>query len=361
MPKRFAAALLLAVSAIAHADVTQPLCTQTGPNRYKISFSLTGDSHKVSISASSDSSGKTNRVPVLQTTQTEVTVTAGKPGERMYFFLEPDHGRGREVSIRHIALVGTPNFRDIGGYETADGHFVKWGLVYRTGVLTYLTPSDFTYLRQLDVRVVCDFRTQQENQQAPEEWIPNSGATLVSLPIGANDGKSGTASLQQFAEGHPTTAQLKQRMEKAYSTFAFQFAPEYAQVFNELKQNHLPLVYHCTAGKDRTGVFTALLLRVLGVPQPTVLADYALTNQYLMTEGDHTVASQKVMAQAESMMKMFTPEQRKVLMAADPDYLKAAFAAIDDRYGSFDNYRRQVLGVTDADVAALRARLLAER
>jgi protein-tyrosine phosphatase len=361
MYKISAAVLLLASSVFASADVTNPVCKQSGPNTYTISYGLTGKSHRVTISASTNPTGTEGLVNLLQTEKNEVTVTAGQPGERMYFFLTPDQGRGREVSIRHIALEGTPNFRDIGGYETSDGRFVKWGLIYRSGVLTYLTSSDYAYLRQLNVQVVCDFRTNQENEQAPEQWIPGSGASLISLPIGADSNGSATASIQKFADSHPTIEQFKQMMAKTYATFAFQFAPEYANVFTQLKQDRLPLTYHCTAGKDRTGVFTALLLRVLGVPQQTVFEDYALTNEYLMSHNDHSVASQKAMAQAQSMMKSFTPEQRKVLMAADPEYLKSAFAAIDERYGSFDNFRRQVLALSDADVSALRTRLLAER
>ncbi len=359
MFNQFAAAILLASSVLAYADVTQPVCTQTGPNTYTISFALTGDSHRVTIEASSDATGNTGRVTLLQTEQDEVTVTAGKPGERMYFFLEPDHGRGREVSIRHIALEGTPNFRDIGGYETTDGRFVQWGLVYRTGVLSYLTASDFEYLRQLGVRVVCDFRTHQENEQAPEKWVPDSGATMISLPIGPGGGKSPTASFEQLAQEHASVEQFQQLMERTYAGFVFQFSPEYARVFAELKQDHLPLVYHCTGGKDRTGIFTALLLRVLGVPQQTILEDYELTSKYLMSPDDKTVASQKLRAQVENMMKTLTPEQRQVLMDSGPEYLNAAFTAIDKRYGSFDNYRREALGVTDADVLALRTRLLA--
>jgi protein-tyrosine phosphatase len=361
MYKIAAAVFLLASSVFASADVTNPVCKQSGPNTYTISYAMTGDSHRVVIAASTDPTGTKGLVNLLQTEKNEVTVTAGKPGEHMYFFLTPDQGRGREVSIRHIALEGSPNFRDIGGYETSDGRFVKWGLVYRSGVLTYLTPSDYAYLRQLNVQVICDFRTKQENEQASEQWIPGSGVSLMSLPIGADNNGSATASIQKFADNHPTIEQFKQMMAKTYASFVFQFAPEYASVFIQLKQDHLPLTYHCTAGKDRTGVFTALLLRVLGVPQQTVFEDYALTNEYLMSQNDHSVASQKAMAQAQSMMKSFTPEQRKVLMAADPEYLKSAFAAIDEHYGSFDNFRRQVLALTDADVSALRTRLLADR
>jgi protein-tyrosine phosphatase len=211
------------------------------------------------------------------------------------------------------------------------------------------------------VRVVCGFRTRQENDQAPEVWIPGSAAAMVSLPIGADSSGSATASIQKLTESHPTNEQLRQMMEKTYADFVFQFAPEYASVFTQLKQDHIPFVYHCTAGKDRTGVFTALLLRVLRVPQQTIVEDYALTNEYLISSTDHSVASQKALAQAESTMKSLTPEQRKVLMAADPDYLKAAFAAIDQRYGSFDGFRTQAMGLTGADVLALRTRLLADR
>jgi protein-tyrosine phosphatase len=101
--------------------------------------------------------------PILKTSQTKVTVHAGKPGERMYFFLKPDHGKEREVSIRRLPLEGTPNFRDLSGYETVDGRFVQWGKVYRSGVLTYLTPADLAYLDRLGIQVVCDFRTAEEN------------------------------------------------------------------------------------------------------------------------------------------------------------------------------------------------------
>jgi protein-tyrosine phosphatase len=354
MLRRLALVVLTAVFA-AHADVTNLNCVQTAPGEYQLSFSLTADTHKVEIFASADPTGNAGLQSVLETSHTRVTVHAGKPGERMYFFLKPDHGERREVSIRRLPLEGTPNFRDLGGYETTDGHFVQWGKIYRSGVLSYLTPSDLTYLSQLDVRVVCDFRTAQENQTAPEKWVAGGDVARISLPIGNDSSGHTLTSMQTMLARNPTPDQLRAWMTDTYSDFAFRAAPEYAKVFAQLKEDRVPLLYHCSAGKDRTGVFSAFLLLTLGVPEDTVLADYALTTNYLKED---TAANRKMLTNAAPAISHLTPEQRNVLMAADPAYLKSTLNAINTRYGSFANYRRQELGVSDSDVETLRSRLL---
>jgi protein-tyrosine phosphatase len=252
-------------------------------------------------------------------------------------------------------VEGTPNFRDLGGYETSDGHFVQWGKIYRSGVLSFLTPTDLSYLSQLGIRVVCDFRTQQENDAAPEKWVADAEVDRINLPIGNDSSGHTLTSMQTMLATNPTPAQLRDWMTKTYSDFAFRAAPEYAKVFVQLKEDKLPLLYHCSGGKDRTGVFTALLLLSLGVPEDTVLADYALTTNYLR---ENTEANRKMMASTGLALSHLTREQRDVLMAADPEYLSSTLRAIDAKYGSFDNYRRQALGVSDSDVETLRARLL---
>jgi protein-tyrosine phosphatase len=355
MLKRIALTCLIANSFAVHADVTNLECMQSGPDEYTLSFSLTGGSRQVQIFSSTDPTGTRNLQPILKTSSTQVTVHAGKPGERVYFFLKPDHGEQSEVSIRRLPLEGNPNFRDLGGYETSDGHFVQWGKIYRSGVLSYLTPADLTYLSQLGIRVVCDFRTQQENDAAPEKWIADAGVDRINLPIGNDASGKTLASMQAMLATNPTPAQLRAWMTATYGDFAFRAAPEYAKVFVQLKEDKLPLMYHCTAGKDRTGVFSALLLLSLGVPEGTVLADYALTTNYLR---ENTEANRKMTASTGSALSHLTPEQRDVLMAADPEYLRSTLRAIDAKYGSFDNYRRQTLGVSDSDVETLRARLL---
>jgi protein-tyrosine phosphatase len=178
----------------------------------------------------------------------------------------------------------------------------------------------------------------------------------VSLPIGSGSSKDASQSLDSILATNPSPTELKEWLTKVYGGFAFTNAEEYAKVFAQLKQDHLPLLYHCAAGKDRTGVFSALLLLTLGVPEKTVVADYELTNKYLR-DGMSSEGSKKMLAGNPALAHL-TPEQRQVLIAADPEYLKSTLRQIEAKYGSFDNYRRTELGVSDGDVTRLRARLL---
>jgi protein-tyrosine phosphatase len=175
--------------------------------------------------------------------------------------------------------------------------------------------------------------------------------------IGSDPNKQGNqATIQNLMASNPTPEQLRTRMITTYGEFAFSSVNQYAAVFQQLKSDHLPLLYHCTAGKDRTGVFSALLLLTLGVPEKTVLEDYALTNRY-MQEASQSGAMQKMMKASGNTMNGFSKEQLAVMMAADPAYLESTLRQIDAKYGSFDEYRRKELKVSDADVQTLRARL----
>jgi protein-tyrosine phosphatase len=356
---RLVLAALTILPAVAYADITHLQCVQTGPTEYRLSYELTDGSHSVDIFATPDSKGATNLQPLLKTGETTVTIHAGRPGQRMYFFLKPNDGEEREVSIRHLPLQGTPNFRDLGGYETADGRFTRWGLIYRSGVLTYLTPADYQYLSQLHIHVICDFRTPQENAVAPETWIPGADVDHLHYPIGSS-GKKSDATVGNLLAGNPTPEQLRARMIAVYSGMAFQGAPQFAKLFAAMETGPLPVLYHCTAGKDRTGMFSAFLLLTLGVPEKTVLADYALTNVYLKQGGAKAIQKMEH-ASADSTLARMTPEDRAVLMAADPAYMQQTLQDIDAKYGSFDAYRREALHVTDKDVEVLKQRLLTDK
>jgi len=357
-PISFAFFLALASALSASAEVVNLNCVENTPGNYTLSYDFTRDTHSVQILASPDPSGGSQMRTLLETKEKTVTVSAGSTGDRMYFFLRPDIGEQREVSIRHLPLQGTPNFRDLGGYRTSDGRYTRWGVIYRSGVLTYLTGEDFRYLSHLGIRVVCDFRTGQENEESPERWLEDPAVAHVALPIGDSSNRKMNQDLEQLLSGNPTPEQLREHLQQLYGKFVIDAAPQFAGVFTQLKQEHLPLLYHCTAGKDRTGVFSAILLRVLGVPMETIVADYTLTNQYLHSGSAQPVASQKALTKTNPAFAKLTHEQQKVLMAADPSYIRSAFAIIDQHYGSFDQFRSQALHLSDQDVTLLKSRLL---
>jgi protein-tyrosine phosphatase len=359
-----AGAFEILATVAAQADVVNLQCQQTGPTEYRLTYELTGSTRSVKILAGTDANQIPSSAPLSVTSDNAITLKAGRPDKRVYFYLKADTGEMREVSIRHLPLDGTPNFRDEGGYRTTDGRAVRWGLLYRSSVLTYLTDADYRYLSQLGIRVICDFRTQHENEIAPEIWIPGSSVDKISLPIGSTPpsrpGEQPTVQVQ--INPADTPEQMRQHAIETYGNFVFTSSNQYAAVFQQLKNDHLPLLFHCTAGADRTGVFGALLLLTLGVPEETVLADYALTRIYIGDMMTNPV-SQKILQAAGSQVadsiRKLTPEQRKA-MVTDPEYLQSTLRRIDTKYGSFDNYRRQALHVSDADAEALRARLTEE-
>lgn len=253
----------------------------------------------------------------------------------------------RAENIRRLPLDGAPNFRDLGGYATAAGRHVRWGQVYRSGQLAQLTDKDYAYLARLGISAVCDFRRDDERQAAPTHWRGTNPPEILWLPAvaGSNSGPGPTAAV---AAG-PSTTEVAASMRAAYEQIVLTFGRSYRVVLQRILADSGPTLYHCSAGKDRTGVFSAVLLLLLGVPRETVFEDYLLTNRY--------VGTPEQIAATAGRLKT-SPEAVRALLIADRSYLETALQAIDRKFGSLDNYRRTELGLSDQDLARLKARLL---
>ena len=184
------------------------------------------------------------------------------------------------VSVRRLPLEGANNFRDLGGYRTGDGHYVRWGLVYRSGYLVNLTPKDSAYLNTLGIRLVCDVRADGERMRAPDpdQWTGNA-PELLSVPIGPN--RDGTLSAEDLKKRVAKINAESKDSIRGYD-YAITDATQYGKILHRIASGDLPAVEHCTSGKDRTGVFSAILLTALGVPRETVIQDYLLTTQYML-------------------------------------------------------------------------------
>ena len=250
---------------------------------------------------------------------------------------------------RVLGLAGAPNFRDLGGYETVDGHHVRYGLIYRSEKLSALTPADDLRLDRLHIAAEVDLRTAEERRSEPSRWLhppgdlyespkETLGPDIKSLLAGVHDAASARTAVDGF-----------------YARMPDLYREEYAALFRRLASGEHPIVVHCTAGKDRTGVASAIVLSALGVPRSTVVADYALTNRLLPVPTRQSTAGA---AKSISAMDQLPDDARDELWRAEDEYVLAALGAIDREYGSVGSYLEKGLGLTAADLAALKASLL---
>jgi protein-tyrosine phosphatase len=256
---------------------------------------------------------------------------------------------------RLLPLQGGRNFRDLGGYATIDGRRLKWRRLFRSGVMTYLTAEDQAYLDGLSVRMICDLRTAAERLREPTHW----GEGRINRLLWDYDRRR--VSLRGLIEGSGFSApQARNAMLKLYRMIPQGFAEQYAAVFANLAASALPLVFNCSAGKDRTGVLAALILTSLGVPRDQVLADYTLTDTAIDLERElfeHPDGSIGLGDEYTFLMTVSSSERRPLFISS-PDYLQSAFDQIDADHGSIDNYLHTTLRVTPAAQSKIRETLL---
>lgn len=258
-------------------------------------------------------------------------------------------GMPEHVKRRHVALEGAQNFRDLGGYATADGHTVRWGLLFRSDNLAQLTDADLAKLHELGIKLVCDFRSAEEKAEEPDRLPAEDPPTVAELPI-FDESFSPAEFRKRLSAGDLGGLDLRQALTDANRLFATRFAGQYEAMFERITlPENLPAVVHCTAGKDRAGFASAVILRTLGVPEETVYEDFLLTNHYTAQKIERTLWTIRLF----SLFRV-DPEQVRPVLSVERGYLAAAFDEITKQYGSFDVYRRDALGLDDAETAAFR-------
>ena len=282
------------------------------------------------------------------------SVTGLDPSRRWYFELVPDHAAlGTETAVRDISVPGALNVRDLGGYTTRDGMQVRWGSVYRSASLGAVTPAGDTVLTGLGLREVVDFRSSAEIAANGADVLP-PGVADVNLPIDTGDagGSLGSLTPAQFTALFGN-GQAAADMQQVYQQFVTS-AADRQQFSTALKAiadgGSSPLLYHCSAGKDRTGWMSAVLLTALGVPRNQVYADYLLSDQEL--------AASNAALEAELNEAGYDAALLVPLLTVDSSDLDTAFAEVEQEYGSMDSYLTQGLGLDRNTLNELRTRLL---
>lgn len=250
---------------------------------------------------------------------------------RIYFELVTNNGT-LLLAERHLPMVGGYNFRDLGGFKTKEGRYTKWGKLFRADELSNLTEEDLQYLSSIPITSVIDFRAQSEVKRTPDK-LPHT--VRFTYPIAITPGNLSSEGIQANLLSTNIDTQMKYMNRLLVSdppcVRAF-------RIFFAIVQNNLsaPLIFHCSAGKDRTGMAAALVLYSLGVDEQTIMEDYLASKIYLSDKYDAFIAKYPRAESIFTVKKMF---------------LQAGINQIKRDHGSVMDYLTKVLKV---DIVRMR-------
>ena len=246
---------------------------------------------------------------------------------------------------RKLPFTGAHNFRDLGGYKTSDGKTVKWGKVYRSDNLHSLTDEDLKYMERLNLKSVVDFRSDEERNEEPDRLTPDM--TPILLPIKFEPEGVTENLTRDLTFGNLDSSNL---LRDFNIILIKEFTEEYREFFRHIVDNGgEPFLLHCTAGKDRAGFGSAMILTVLGVPREKIIEDYLLTNTYVSDHVDRKLLETELKtffrADSDNLRKINFVEER---------YIQAAFDTIDSHWGGMDQYISEGLNLTEEDIDKIR-------
>ncbi|MGW6062001.1 tyrosine-protein phosphatase [Streptomyces sp. NPDC055189] len=281
----------------------------------------------------------------------------------------PLHSRPASDGVRLIPLQGAVNVRDLGGYRTYDGERVRYGQVFRADALSKLTDADVTTLAGLGLKKVVDFRVPAEVRNDGPDRLP-AGLTPTSRPV--NDNGLFTTLMTVIGSRDPVkqeemlgNGKADAFMRDVYRTFVTDASnrSQFATTLRDVAGGGggggggkgspgSPLLYHCTAGKDRTGWTSYLLLRAVGVPEHTAVGDFLASNTY------RAAYDAKVREGLKQGGLMQNPDLLIPLQEVRTGYLEAALTEVKQKYGSLSGYLRNGLGLDARTILALRDRMV---
>lgn len=246
---------------------------------------------------------------------------------------EPEH--------RFVPLDGAFNFRDLGGLPTVDGGVTRAGVMFRSDALHHLVPSDVDRLTELGVRTVIDLRSTVEVDRSGRGPLEETDMQWIHAPLSHGDTATGRVLPPALAEGD---------LGRHYVDSLAERTDMLADVIERLAtSDNLPAVFHCTAGKDRTGMVAALVLSLVAVPDEVIVHDYTLTDARM-----HLVM-ERIRASGE-FPEPVTPMAERV-GRAEAASMETFLAAVRATHGDVDGWARGA-GLSDGVLASLRAVLV---
>ncbi len=246
---------------------------------------------------------------------------------------------------RIVPLSGVKNFRDMAGYKANDGRFLRPGHIFRSGHLSDMTSVCGTEMFARDIETVIDFRSPKEKVRHPVRWPDSWIPDYIAVPIGGNAAAWVKELYDKLSTSDFPAKELRDQFILAFETIPIENAEGLKEFFNALIDNHKgnAVLFHCTAGKDRTGIAGALLMKALGISDEQIMEDFLLTNRAVNIEAATAEIASWISKKAGREIK---PADVLPLAGVEEAFLEAAYRSIDKHYGNLENYFEQALGLT---------------
>lgn len=306
------------------------------------------DSDPVAISLS-DTPGPAPDAKAIVAASKKGSATLASPADKRLYVILRDGGDGSVVvaAERELPLQRGSNFRDLGGYVGAGGKTVRWGKIYRSGALPVLTEQDYALLGGLGIHAIVDLRSLEEREVAADQLDDRTGALFIS-----ND----------YAMKPMMANFAAKNGEYLYGGTEKLLQPQLRAIFNRLLADDGAVMYHCSAGQDRTGIATALVLSALGVDRATIVKDYHLSTALRRPQNELPPLKAEDYPNNPIVQYYAAAAAKPGGIKAEPLYSKSGvsnivqfFEVLDRDYGGIDAYLKTQLGIGPVEIARLRS------
>ena len=283
----------------------------------------------------------------------EVIFTDPDNKRRLLFLLKSEGYNSELVGEKILPFVGVHHFRDIGGYRTKDGRRVKWSTFYRSDKLSDLTEEDIEYFKALGIKTILDLRSKGEVLSSPDPYIEGLKYINISGMSELDNNNGNFDMISIFNQNYLEHFDGKKFLMNGYRSAVFNNLA-YKELIDCMEnEERMPILFHCTAGKDRTGFASALILLILGVPEETVIKDYLLSNEYRKSKNEEIIKSIKMISNNPKHFELLN-----MMLEVRREYIEASFKEIRDKYENIDKYLEVEYGLSKTKRRELKKRYL---
>lgn len=274
-----------------------------------------------------------------------MTIVTTDPTRRYYYSLVFNNKYRVRIATRNINIPGIQNFRDLGGYPSYPTRKrLRWGMLYRSAQINDLECYSRRELKNIGIRTIIDLRSESELK---EHDLLQKGFNIVHIPIKTGDMEDILKGIQEQKIKSDTVYRMVERMNRE---LVMNYHAEFRQMFDVLLDStNYPVVIHCSSGKGRTGVASAMILASLGVNADAIMEDYRLSNDYFNIPSASRYAYNLPARSQEAITTAYSARE---------DFLNAAKEEIERRYGDVDTYLERAVGLRKEEIKKLRSILL---